>query len=117
MTTKFVDGARALAVYLTIENPADKPWKGQIGADAEIVDLVGAAFPAVVPEPGDVHPDPGRYGGSNRDLMDKVPIPLGTTTKGVLVFHPTGGNRPITLRISLDGGTTWGEWSTGLGVS
>jgi hypothetical protein len=36
--------------------------------------------------------------------------------KGALVFHVTGGNRPITLRISLDGGTTWVEWATNLGV-
>jgi hypothetical protein len=116
MTTTFVDGTRALAVYLTIQNASDRPWKGQVGANAEIVDLTGATFPAVVPAPGDRHPDPARYGGSNRDLMDKVPVPIGTTTKGVLVFHPTGGNRPITLRISLDDGATWAEWTTALGV-
>jgi hypothetical protein len=36
--------------------------------------------------------------------------------KGVLVFHPTGGNRPVTLRISADDGATWAEWTTALGV-
>ena len=40
----------------------------------------------------------------------------GGSVRGALVFRPTGGNRPITLRISLDGGTTWGEWQTNLGV-
>jgi hypothetical protein len=45
-----------------------------------------------------------------------VTVKPGTTVSGALVFHVTGGNRPITLRISLDGGATWGEWATNLGV-
>ena len=116
MTTTFVHEARALAVYLTIENPGDEAWMGSIGADAEITDLNGAGFPAAPPAKGDLHPEPARYDGANRNLLQPVRVAPGAKVKGVLVFHPTGGNRPITLRISLDGGTTWGEWTTNLGV-
>jgi hypothetical protein len=116
MTVAFVHGTRALAVYITLENPGDAPWKGMVGAEAEIVDLTGATFPAVAPAPGDEHPDPATYGGANRSLLKPVTVAPAAKVKGVLVFHPTGGNRPITLRISLDGGTTWGEWTTNLGV-
>jgi hypothetical protein len=116
MTTEFVKGARSLSVFLTLENPGDAAWSGTIGADAEITDLNGASFPSVPPTRGDLHPDPERYGGSNRDLDKPVTITPGGSMKGVLVFHPTGGNRPITLRISVDDGTTWVEWATNLGV-
>jgi hypothetical protein len=116
MTTAFVHEARALAVYLTIENPGDEAWTGTIGADAEITDLNGAEFPAEPPAKGDLHPDPAKYSGANRNLLQPVRVTPGAKVKGVLVFHPTGGNRPITLRVSLDGGTTWGEWTTNLGV-
>jgi len=116
MTTTFVHETRSLAVYLTAENPGDQAWTGTIGADAEITDMNGAAFPAEPPAKGDLHPDAARYGGANRNLSKPVRVAPGANVKGVLVFHPTGGNRPITLRISLDGGTTWGEWTTALGV-
>jgi hypothetical protein len=117
MTVAFVHETRALAVYLTLENPGDTAWKGTVGADAQIVDLTGATFPAVAPARGDVHPDPATYGGANRNLRKPVTVAPGARVKGVLVFHPTGGNRPITLRITLDGGATWGEWTTNLGVT
>jgi hypothetical protein len=117
MTTTFEDGTRALAVYLTLENAGDATWSGNLGADAEIRDLNDATFAAEPPDPGDEHPHPGTYGGVNRDLLRTVTVPTGDILKGVLVFHPTGGNRPITLRISADGGTTWAEWTTALGVS
>jgi hypothetical protein len=116
MTTTFVHETRALAVYLTVENAGDQTWTGSIGSQAEIIDLNGATFPAEPPAKGDRHPDAGRYGGASRDLLASVHIAPGAKTRGVLVFHPTGGNRPITLRISLDGGTTWDEWTTNLGV-
>jgi len=116
MTTTFVQGTRALAVYLTVEDPGDKAWTGTIGSDAQIADLTGAVFPAQAPAPGDLHPDPATYGGANRSLLKPLHLAPGATVKGVLVFHPTGGNRPVTLRISLDGGATWGEWTTALGV-
>jgi hypothetical protein len=116
MTTTYVDETRALTVYLTAANPGDDRWRGTIGADAEVTDLSGGVFPATRPAPGDLHPSPGRYGGSNRSFLRPVSIPAGGSVKGALVFHVTGGNRPITLRISLDGGTTWVEWATNLGV-
>jgi hypothetical protein len=116
MTTAYVHETRALAVYLTIENPGDQAWSGTVGAHAQITDATGGVFPAEQPARGDLHPDPGRYGGANRNLLRPVTIQAGQKTKGVLVFHPTGGNRAITLRISVDGGATWVEWATNLGV-
>ena len=116
MTTAYVHDTRALAVYLTIENPGDNAWAGTVGAHAQVTDQNGAVFPAEQPATGDLHPDPGRYGGANRNLLRPVRVPAGANVKGVLVFHPTGGNRPITLRISVDGGSTWVEWATNLGV-
>jgi hypothetical protein len=116
MTTAYVHDTRALAVYLTIENPGDKAWTGTVGAHAQVTDQNGAVFPAEQPATGDLHPDPERYGGTNRNLLRPVRISAGAKVNGALVFHPTGGNRPITLRISLDGGSTWVEWATNLGV-
>jgi len=116
MTTSYVHETRALTVYLTASNPGHDRWSGTIGADAEVTDLSGGVFPATRPAPGDLHPSPARYGGSNRSFLRPVSIPAGGSAKGALVFHVTGGNRPITLRISLDGGTTWVEWATNLGV-
>jgi hypothetical protein len=117
MTTAYVHATRALAVYLTIENPSDANWHGVVGADAQLKDATGATFRAERPAPGDEHPHPDVYGGVNRDLLKPVAVPADGSVKGVLVFHPTGGNRPMTLRISLDGGQTWGEWTTNLGVT
>jgi hypothetical protein len=116
MTTAYVHETRALAVYLTIENPGDHAWSGTVGTHAQITDLTGGVFPAEQPAKGDLHPDPSQYGGENRSLLRPVKVPAGQNVKGVLVFHPTGGNRPITLRISVDGGSTWVEWATNLGV-
>jgi len=117
MTTTFEGGTRALAVYLTVENAGDTKWSGNLGTDAEVRDENDAAFAAEPPAPGDEHPHPVTYGGVNRDLLRTVTVSVGDSLKGVLVFHPTGGNRPITLRISADGGTTWAEWTTALGVT
>jgi hypothetical protein len=116
MTTVYIDETRALTVYLTATNPGDGRWHGTIGADAEVTDLSGGVFPAARPADGDLHPDPSRYGGSNRSFLRPVSLAPGASARGALVFHVTGGNRPITLRISLDDGTTWVEWATNLGV-
>ena len=78
--------------------------------------LTGAVFPAEPPAPGDLHPDPERYGGSNQSLLKPITVKSGATVSGALVFHVTGGNRPITLRISANDGVTWAEWATNLGV-
>jgi hypothetical protein len=116
MTTIYVHEARAFVVYLDVENPGEVSWTGTVGADAQVTDLTGAVFVAGPASHGDLHPDPQRYGGSNRNLLKPIAARPGATVQGALVFHVTGGNRPITLRISVDGGTTWGEWATNLGV-
>jgi hypothetical protein len=116
MTTAYVNETRAFVVYLSIENPGDARWSGTVGSDAQVTDLTGAVFEAVPPNPGDLHPDPQRYGGSNQSLLKPVTLKPGASVSGALVFHVTGGNRPVTLRISVDAGTTWGEWATNLGV-
>lgn len=116
MTTVYVNEARSLVVYLDVENPGDASWTGSVGADAQVTDLTGGVIVATPPEPGDLHPDPQRYGGSNQSLLKPVTVKSGATVSGALVFHVTGGNRPVTLRISVDGGTSWGEWATNLGV-
>jgi hypothetical protein len=116
MNTVWVNDTRALAVYLVVENPGDRAWAGRIGANAEVVDEDARTYPAVPPAPGDLHPTPERYDGVNRSLLAPARIGPGDEIEGVLVFHVTEGNRPITIRISLDGGTIWGEWATNLGV-
>jgi hypothetical protein len=116
MTLRFVNEARAFVVYLDVEDPGSAEWSGIVGADAQVTDASGGVFPAEAPRAGDLHPHPGRYGGSNRNLLHPVTVKPGTTVSGALVFHVTGGNRPVTVRISLDGGTTWGEWATNLGT-
>ena len=116
MTTAYVHETRAFVVYLSVRNPGDSRWTGTVGDDAQVTDLSSGVFPTTRPAPGDLHPDPARYGGSNRSLLRPITVAPGTTRRGALVFHVTGGNRPITLRISLDGGTTWVEWATNLGV-
>ncbi len=52
MHTVWVDDTRALAVYLTVENPGDTAWTGKIGANAEVVDEVARTYPAVHPAAG-----------------------------------------------------------------
>lgn len=116
MTLTFVNEARAFVVYLDVRDRGNSPWSGVIGTNAQVTDAVGGVFPAQPAEKGDLHPDPARYGGSNRSLLRQISVKPGTTVSGALVFHVTGGNRAITLRLSLDGGTTWGEWATNLGT-
>ena len=84
--------------------------------DAEVTDLSGGLFRATRPARGDLYPDPTRYGGSNRSLLRPITVAPDTSQRGALAFHVTGANRPITLRISRDGGMTWVEWATNLGV-
>jgi hypothetical protein len=111
-----VDGYRALSVWLTVENAGDGPWTGVPAGKTKISDDLGATFmPIAKPGPGDLYPKPERYGYSNRNLSLKTTIGPGKAIEGVVVFHPTGGNRAMDLSISFDGGTTWGTWVMNLG--
>jgi hypothetical protein len=116
MTMTFVQKTRAFVVYVDIEDQGNTPWSGVVGGDAQVADANGGVFAAEAARKGDLHPDPERYGGSNRNLLQQITVKPGATVSGALVFHVTGGNRAITLRLSLDGGTTWGEWATNLGT-
>ncbi len=116
MTLDFVHEARAFVVYLDVRDRGEQAWSGVVGADAQVTDAVGGVFPAEPAEKGDLHPHPARYGGSNQSLLDEITVKPGGAVSGALVFHVTGGNRAITFRLSLDGGTTWGEWATNLGT-
>jgi hypothetical protein len=55
------------------------------------------------------------YDASNRNLMRPQTVAPGGSVQGVIVFHPTGGNRAITISLSLNGGGVAGEWVTTMG--
>jgi hypothetical protein len=116
MTLRFRNDTRAFVVYFDVRDMSGTPWSGVVGANAQVTDATGAVFPAEAPAKGDLHPDPAQYGGSNRSLLQRISVAPHRTVKGSLVFHVTGGNRAITLRVSLDGGQTWGQWATNLGT-
>jgi hypothetical protein len=116
MTTEFVDDRRSLAVWLEVENPGGADWTGDLGVGAEIIDENGLSFRAVSrPTAADLHPDPQRYGYSNRNLARPVTVTAGDVVQGAIVFRPTGGNRDITVQLSLDGGTSLVAWQTAMG--
>jgi len=116
MTVEFVEGHRSVSFWMTLENPGDTAWTGVPGANVKLTDEAGLTFLAIPnPTDADLHPNPERYGFSNRDLHKEVTIGPGETLKGVIVFRPTGGNRPVVFAMSLDGQQTWGEWQTNLG--
>jgi hypothetical protein len=113
---EYVGSYRAMSVWVTYENPGDEPWSGVPAEDATISDEAGSVFePIPDPPASDLHPDPARYDASNRDLTEPTTIGPGKRIRGVIVFHPTGGNRFITISISMDGGNVWGEWDTTMG--
>lgn len=112
---EFTGTYRATSVWATFENPGDEPWTGVPAAYAKISDEAGGVFEPVPATPADLHPRPELYDASNRDLTRTATIGPGERLKGVIVFHPTGGNRFITIAISMDEGGVWGEWTTSLG--
>jgi hypothetical protein len=115
MTLEYVEDARSLAIWIEIDNAGDTDWRGVFGADATLTDEFGNTFsPVASPEPRDLHPDPERYGYENRNLMEPLELAAGEATQGVLVFRPTLGNRPATLRVSLDGERTT-SWIVNIG--
>jgi len=115
MTLEFVDNARSLAIWLEVANVGDEDWTGSLGADASLTDELGGTFlPVASPTSADLHPDPDRYGYANRNLVPALTIPAGETVQGVIVFRPTGGNRPLRLHLTLDGARTT-SWVVNLG--
>lgn len=115
MTLGFEGGARSLAIWIEIENAGDADWNGVFGAQVTLTDELGNTYlPVASPTPGDLHPDPDRYGFTNRNLMRPVAVPTGERTQGVLVFRPTLGNRTARLHVTLDGQRTT-SWVVNIG--
>ena len=115
MTLEYLDGTRSLAIWIEIENAGEVDWSGVFGVDASLRDEFGNTFlPVTSPQARDLHPDPGRYGYANRNLMQPLVLPTGERTQGVLVFRPTLGNRPATLGVTLDGERTT-SWIVNIG--
>jgi hypothetical protein len=112
------DGLRAFSVYLTITNAGETTWTGVPGDGATIEDEAGGTNQAEPrPSAADLHPRPARLGVSNRNLMEPVSLEPGASVDGVLVFLAGGGNRPITVSVTFDGGATHGSWATSMGPS
>lgn len=115
MTLAFEGGARSLAIWIDIENAGDADWNGVFGAQATLTDELGNTYlPVASPAPDDLHPDPDRYGFTNRNLMRPIAVPTGERTQGVLVFRPTLGNRTARLQVTLDGQRTT-SWVVNIG--
>jgi hypothetical protein len=113
--TRYVEGHRSMSVWVTLENPTERSWTGVPAAFASITDEAENVFEPVDPTAADLHPKPERYGASNLDLHGSRTIEPGESLQGVIVFRPTGGNRAITISISLNGGGVWGTWITTMG--
>lgn len=115
MTPFAANGSRMLSVWITVHNPGDAAWTGAPGTDALLTDEAGNTFlPISDPSTDELHPTPEAYGASNRNLAGSVTVEAGASLQGVIVFRPTGGNRPVVFSMSLDGeGRT--EWQTNLG--
>jgi hypothetical protein len=115
LTLEYVDATRSLGVWIEIENAGDVDWSGVFGADATLSDDVGNIFvPVASPQARDLHPDPARYGASNRNLMKPLTLAAGERTQGALVFRPTLGNRAATLAVSLGDDRT-ASWIVNIG--
>jgi hypothetical protein len=115
MTLEYVNGARSLAIWIEVENAGDASWRGVLGANARLTDEFGNVYvPIASPTSRDVHPNPDRYGYSNRNLMRPIGLAPGERRQGVLVFRPTLGNRPATLTITLDDERTT-SWVVNIG--
>ncbi|HYJ61430.1 MAG TPA: hypothetical protein VE032_08210 [Actinomycetota bacterium] len=112
------EGLRPFSVYLTVENVGEDPWTGVPGQGARVTDEEGGFNQAEPqPRPGDLHPDPSAFGGSNENLMTEITLEPGEARQGVLLFITGGGNRPVTISVSFDDGATQGAWATSMGPS
>lgn len=108
---------RRFSVWLTVENPTDTAWKGDLGPLAHVDDDIGgnvAADPS--PAPGDFSTAAGRLGFSNRNLAKPISIPAGASVDGVLLFQMYGGNRVVYITIDSPSGGDPIVWETNFGV-
>ncbi len=108
---------RQFSVWLTVENPTDAPWKGDLGPLAHVDDDVGgnvAADPS--PAPGDYSTAADRLGFSNRNLATPISIPAGESVDGVLLFQLYGGNRVVYITVDSPSGGEPIVWETNFGV-
>jgi hypothetical protein len=112
------DGTRPFSVFLTVTNAGDDAWTGVPGQGARVTDAAGGYNEAEAdPSPADLHPRPQRLGVSNGNLMQQITLEPGESVEGVVVFLTAGGNRPVTVSVSFDGGATQGTWQTSMGPS
>ncbi|MEO8476670.1 MAG: hypothetical protein ABI572_06415 [Actinomycetota bacterium] len=108
---------RHLSVWLTVENPSDSPWRGNLGSLAHVDDDIGGNVPAdPSPASGDFSTAATRLGFSNRNLAKLLSIPPGASVEGVLVFQIFGGNRVISITIDSPAGADPVAWETNFGV-
>ncbi len=108
---------RHLSVWLTVENPSDSPWRGNLGLLAHVDDDIGGNVPAdPSPAPSDFSTAATRLGFSNRNLAKPIAIPPGASVEGVLVFQMYGGNRVISITIDSPTGAVPIAWETNFGV-
>jgi hypothetical protein len=111
-------GLRPFSVYLTVTNVGEDAWTGVPGRGARVTDESGGFNQAEPdPDPADLHPSPQRMGVSNTNLMDEIELGPGESVDGVLLFITGGGNRPVTVSVTFDDGTTQGSWFTSMGPS
>jgi len=108
---------RQFSVWLTVENPSDSPWRGDLGPLAHVDDDIGGNVPAdPSPAPGDYSKAAARLGFSNRNLAKTISIPPGGSVDGVLLFQMYGGNRVVHITIDSPAGAGPIIWETNFGV-
>lgn len=112
-----VDAPRHFSVWLTVENPSDAPWRGNLGPLAHVVDDLGGDVVAdPSPGPGDLSAAAAHLGYSNHSLAKTISIPPGGSVDGVLLFQMYGGNRVVSITIDSPSGGTPIAWETNFGV-
>jgi hypothetical protein len=108
---------RQFSVWLTVENPSDSPWRGDLGPLAHVDDDIGGNVPVdPSPAPGDYSTAATRLGFSNRNLAKPISIQPGGSLKGVLLFQMYGGNRVVFITIDSPSGADPIAWETNFGV-
>jgi hypothetical protein len=108
---------RQFNVWLTVENPGDQPWKGNLGPLAHVDDDLGgdvAVDPA--PAPGQFSSSAKRLGYSNRNLAKPISVPAGGSVGGALLFQMYGGNRVVYVTIDSPAGADPVVWETNFGI-